>query len=417
VERLWFVALDTARLRQRLRGAPARAALRALAPSAEAVGVRLVDACIVPCGMRAILVAHDRCAVRAFVRRFAASAVAVGSERASWGNAARFATIARSSLAAWRSFVQRCRHAFEEIATMSTVPATQPAASRGATTQPATRQSRGLERGKKRTSLRAIARKAVPLARAIEVIVDAALGADDCTARLHRYVADHDAPADDSVAFGRLCEVVFTQGIGIAVVIGKREPLHMAFDGFDPRAVAAYTDTDVRRLLAQPIIRNEAKIRACIENARRWQGVAAGEGSYLARIARVAAGDDASAGWPALCATLVDDFVRVDQASARHALKRWGFFTASPHPGSRRVVERLGLVDADAAPATAQLVIGSIADALGRDPYAIEGTLSLFAALGPCRPVPACAQCALADRCPTGSRAVSLGASAIPPGE
>lgn len=267
-------------------------------------------------------------------------------------------------------------------------------------------QSRALERGMNRSSLRAIARKAVPLARAIEAIVDASLGADDCTARLHRYVADHDAPADDGVAFGRLCEVVFTQGIGIAVVIGKRQSLHEAFEGFNPRAVAAFGDADVRRLLAQPIIRNEAKIRACIENARRWQGVAASEGSYLARIARVAADDDAASGWPALCAALVEDFVRINEPSARQILKRWGFFTASPHPGSRRVAERLGLIAADAAPAAAQLAIGSIADALGRDPYAVEGTLSLFAALGPCRPMPVCAQCALADRCPTGSRAV-----------
>jgi 3-methyladenine DNA glycosylase Tag len=267
-------------------------------------------------------------------------------------------------------------------------------------------QSRALERGNKRTSLRAIARKAVPLARAIEVVVDASLGADDCTARLHRYVADHDAPADDAVAFGRLCEVVFTQGIGIAVVIGKRQPLYAAFDGFDPVAVAAYDDADVRRLLGQPIIRNEAKIRACIENARRWRSAAGSDGSYLARIARIAADDDAASGWPALCAALVDDFARINEPSARQILKRWGFFTASPHPGSRRVVERLGLIGAEATPAHAQLAIGAIADALGRDPYAVEGTLSLFAALGPCRPMPACGQCALADRCPTGSRAV-----------
>ena len=264
-----------------------------------------------------------------------------------------------------------------------------------------------LKHGKGRTSLRTIARRGVPLVRALEAIVDAMLGADDCSARLHRYVADHDAPADESVAFGRLCEVVFTQGIGIAVVMGKRPAMQTAFHGFDPATVCAFGDDDVRRLLAAPIIRNEAKIRACIENAKRWQNFAAAEGGYLARVARAAADDDASAGWPALCATLAEDFVRINESTARQTLKRWGFFTASPHPGSRRVVERLELIDSGAAPAVAQLAIGAIAQALGRDPYAIEGTLSLFAALGPCKPMPACGQCALADRCPTGSKAVS----------
>jgi 3-methyladenine DNA glycosylase Tag len=264
-------------------------------------------------------------------------------------------------------------------------------------------KSRAFERGKAPRTLRAIARAGVPFARSIGTVVDGLLGADDCTARLHRYVADHDAPADDPVAFGRLCEVIFTQGIGIAVVMSKRASLHAAFQGFDPAVVAAYDDDDVRRLLAQPIIRNEAKIRACVENAKRWQDVAASTGSYLARVAGIAAEDDASAGWPALCAALVADFARINEPTARQTLKRWGFFTASPHPGSRRVIERLGLIDADATPAAAQLAIGAIARALGHDPYAIEGTLSLFAAFGPCKPMPACAQCALADRCPTGA--------------
>jgi 3-methyladenine DNA glycosylase Tag len=401
VERLWFVALDTARLRLRLRGALARAALRAISPAAHAAGVRLVDACVIPCGMRAIIGTRDPNAVRVFVRRFTAGAVAAGFGFGAWRDAARSAAIPTSSVGAWRLFVARCKGAFEETATMKTDEKPTEAQ------QPTVAQSHVLERGKSRTSLRTIARKGVPLMRSIEMIVDASLGSDDCTGRLHRYVADHDAPADDAVAFGRLCEVVFTQGIGITVVMGKRLPLYEAFAGFNPAVVAAYGDDDVRRLLAQPIIRNEAKIRACIENAKRWQNIAVVEKSFLARVARIAADDDASAGWPALNAMIVEDFTRMNESSARQTLKRWGFFTASPHPGSRRVVERLGLIDKDAPPATAQLAIGSIAQALGRDPYAVEGTLSLFAALGPCKPIPECVQCALADRCPTGSHAVS----------
>ena len=37
-------------------------------------------------------------------------------------------------------------------------------------------------------------------------------------------------------------------------------------------------------------------------------------------------------------------FARIGETAARQALKRWGFFTAFAHPGSRRVLERLGFI-------------------------------------------------------------------------
>jgi hypothetical protein len=67
------------------------------------------------------------------------------------------------------------------------------------------------------------------------------------------------------------------------------------------------------------------------------------------------------------------------------------------------VLERLGLIDAHASSADCQLAIGAIARALSRDAYAIEGALALFAALGPCRPQPACSSCTLSGRCPSAS--------------
>lgn len=241
-------------------------------------------------------------------------------------------------------------------------------------------------------------------ARAIDLVVDTQLGADECAARLRRYVADHDAPAEEAIAFGRLCEVIFAQGLGFAIVARKHDALASAFERFDPATLAAYGASDVRRLLAEPIIRNEAKIRACIDNAKRWRELAAAQGGYLPRVAAIAANDDPAAGWPALTAALAADFERINAAAAGQTLKRWGFFTAFGHPGSRRVMERLGLVDPQTTPAQAQLVVGSLANALARDPYAVEGVLALFAALGPCSPQPQCARCALSERCPTGVR-------------
>ncbi|MBV8171142.1 MAG: hypothetical protein JO219_04330, partial [Candidatus Eremiobacteraeota bacterium] len=166
-------------------------------------------------------------------------------------------------------------------------------------------------------------------------------------------------------------------------------------------AVAAFSESDVRRALGEPIIRNIAKIRACVANAKRW--CTAPQGSYLAFLASQAPDDDPMSGWPALTALVQGDFQRLNDIGARQTLKRWGFFTALGHPGSRRVIERLGLIAADTPAAEGQAFIGAIADVMSRDPYEVEGVIALFAALGPCRPQPLCAQCALADRCPSAS--------------
>ena len=245
-------------------------------------------------------------------------------------------------------------------------------------------------------------RRAAGLVRDIERSVDESLGADEAARRSRQYVADHDAPADDRVAFARLCAVIFAQGLGFGAVDAKREHFMEEFSGFVPQTVAAFDDARVAHILQAPIIRNEVKIRACIENARRWIA-AGGDSAYVSGVAQVAVDDDAAGGWPALTQKLRDDFVRIGETAARQALKRWGFFTAFAHPGSRRVMERLHLVAETDSPAAVQCFVGAVARVAGRDPYQLEATLALFAALGPCKREPECDGCVLAEKCPTAA--------------
>lgn len=246
-------------------------------------------------------------------------------------------------------------------------------------------------------------RKLSTLVRHIERAVDSDLGADEAAARVRRYVAEHDAPPDDRVAFSRLCTVVFAQGIGYEAVTSRAAGFEEAFSGFRPDAVAAYDDARVEALLTAPIVRNAAKIKACVENARRWVALANEHGTYLGRIANAAAGDDPATGWPALNGVLQGDFVHLGESTAGQVLKRIGFFTAFAHPGARRVVERLGFVNVDTSAPTVQKLIGAAAARLGRDPYAVEATLALFGGVGPCKKKPACDACELADRCPSAN--------------
>ena len=62
---------------------------------------------------------------------------------------------------------------------------------------------------------------------------------------------------------------VFETGLSWSIVFGKRDAFREAFLGFNVAKVAAMTDQDVDRLLQNPsIIRNRAKIKATLDNAR-----------------------------------------------------------------------------------------------------------------------------------------------------
>jgi DNA-3-methyladenine glycosylase I len=60
-------------------------------------------------------------------------------------------------------------------------------------------------------------------------------------------------------------------GLAWFTVLKRRDSYRAAFDYFDPRKVAAYTEKDMERLMADEwIIRNESKLRSVIENAKAY---------------------------------------------------------------------------------------------------------------------------------------------------
>ncbi|OZI62707.1 3-methyladenine DNA glycosylase [Bordetella genomosp. 11] len=73
---------------------------------------------------------------------------------------------------------------------------------------------------------------------------------------------------DEHGMFERLVLEGFQSGLSWATILRKREAFRKAFHRFDPDKVAAYTEADVDRLLADAgIVRNRAKILATINNA------------------------------------------------------------------------------------------------------------------------------------------------------
>lgn len=100
------------------------------------------------------------------------------------------------------------------------------------------------------------------------------------------YVKYHDEewgrrPKSDSLLYELFILETFQAGLSWECVLNKREAIRAAFDGFDPKKVAAYNAQDVERLMAtEGIIRNRAKLTAAISNTQVYLALCHEFGSF-----------------------------------------------------------------------------------------------------------------------------------------
>ena len=107
--------------------------------------------------------------------------------------------------------------------------------------------------------------------------------ADPLTAPFEEF-RDH-APEDPAFFLEHLSRAVFEAGIWRAVD-AKWDGIREAFHGFDPAQVAAMTPTEIAATENDArVIRNKAKIRATVDNARQVQAVLDSYGSIRAYLA------------------------------------------------------------------------------------------------------------------------------------
>jgi DNA-3-methyladenine glycosylase I len=101
------------------------------------------------------------------------------------------------------------------------------------------------------------------------------------------YVRYHDEEwgtplTGDDALFERVCLEAFQSGLSWITILRKRPAFRTAFAGFAVDAVAAFTDADVERLMADAsIVRNRAKITAAVRNARAAQQLPEGLSALL----------------------------------------------------------------------------------------------------------------------------------------
>ena len=88
-------------------------------------------------------------------------------------------------------------------------------------------------------------------------------------------------PNNDNVYFENMCRVIFQAGLNWHVIDNKWKTTREAFENFNIKKVACFTDADVQRLLKDPgIIRNKGKIKALIQNAQNFVAIEKQYGSF-----------------------------------------------------------------------------------------------------------------------------------------
>ena len=96
---------------------------------------------------------------------------------------------------------------------------------------------------------------------------------------------------DDRILYEFLLLDNFQAGLSWRTILNKRENFRAAFAGFDPAKVAAFTDEDKQRLLADAgIIRNRAKVNSAVTNAQAYLRIQQEFGSFDTYIWRFSDG-------------------------------------------------------------------------------------------------------------------------------
>ena len=106
---------------------------------------------------------------------------------------------------------------------------------------------------------------------------------------------------DDQKIFEFMLLDAFQAGLSWKTVLHKRENFRRAFDGFDVKKIADYGEMDYERLLADAgIIRNKAKIKGSIQNARCFLEVQKEFGTFDSYIWQFTGGMPINNKWKSL---------------------------------------------------------------------------------------------------------------------
>lgn len=120
-------------------------------------------------------------------------------------------------------------------------------------------------------------------------------------------------PQNDIAYFENMCRVIFQAGLNWQVIDKKWPTIKEAFQNFNLRKVAAFTEQDVACLLGDSgIVRNKGKIKAIIRNAQTFLAIEKQYGCFQKYLDSI----DKSNNYAQVVKTLVNNFQWLGPSSA-----------------------------------------------------------------------------------------------------
>lgn len=147
----------------------------------------------------------------------------------------------------------------------------------------------------------------------------------------------------DADCYKILVGVIFYSGFRAATVNAKINTIYKHFPDFE--TVAKYDEKEFNNILAdKDMIRNQNKIKACIENARLFKTIIQKHGSFQKYVDKFN-GKESSEGFLLLTQELENNFAGLGKITAHHFLMSVGFPVLKPDKVICRIFERLGLIE------------------------------------------------------------------------
>ena len=146
----------------------------------------------------------------------------------------------------------------------------------------------------------------------------------------------------DSFFYQQLVGTIHVSGYRVSILRNRWDDIKKAFSNYDVYKVSRYTDRDFKKMMQNPkLIKNERKLRACIENAKIMKDISEKYGSFGEYLERN------KTNLKKLKEDLIKKFHYLGNVLVLEYLKEIGIDSIKPDVHVVRVMYRLCLIDSE----------------------------------------------------------------------
>jgi len=162
---------------------------------------------------------------------------------------------------------------------------------------------------------------------------------DDISNR-RKAIFDRNKP--DSFFYEKLVGTIHVSGYKVSILRNRWEDIKKAFSNYNVHKVSRYTDRDFKKMMQNPkLIKNQRKLRACIENAKIMNEISEKYGSFGEYLERN------KTDLKKLKEDLINRFHYLGNVLVLEYLKEIGIDSIKPDVHVVRVMYRLGLINSE----------------------------------------------------------------------